>query len=223
MKKFAIIVAGGKGARMGDSTPKQFLLLSGRPILMHTINRFFTFDPEIEIILVLPEGQLSEWELLCKNHNFNIPHKITKGGTTRFISVNNGLSLIEEEGIVFIHDGVRPLVSNQTILNCMDGAQKYNCAIPVIQLTDSIRQFTDVSNMAVDRSQYRLVQTPQTFNIRLLKEAFQKIDGTNFTDDASVFEAAGHKITLIDGNPENIKITTPSDLKIAEIFLQSEK
>lgn len=217
-----MIVAGGKGTRMGGEIPKQFLELAGKPILMHSIGKFHAFDPTMKIILVLPATQIADWEQLCTLYEFQISHEIAAGGATRFESVQNGLSIIENEGIVFIHDGVRPLVSRQTILNCERVTEASGCAIPVIPLTDSIRQLTGHANFAVDRTQYRLIQTPQTFQVSLIKEAFRQAQTNDFSDDATVFEAAGYPIKLVDGNAENIKITTQTDLKIAEILLIKE-
>ncbi len=221
MKKFVIIVAGGKGSRMQSETPKQFLEICGKPVIMHTIEAFLKFDPAIEIIVVLPSSQFSYWKKMCADKNFRHEHKLTAGGNTRVDSVKNGLDQINEEGIVFIHDGVRPLVSQQTIKNCYEGTKTNGSAIPVIELTDSIRELTDQSSQAVDRTLFRLVQTPQTFKVSLIKEAFKKIDDNHYTDDASIFESAGFQINLVEGNKENLKITVPTDLKVAALYLRS--
>lgn len=218
LKKFALIVAGGKGLRMGSQIPKQFLELGKKPVLMRSIEAFTSFDPSIEIILVLPEDQIQYWNELCKKYSFNTEVTLVNGGENRIESVRNGLSKIKGEGIVFIHDGVRPLVSQQTIQNCNEGALKNGSAIPVIKLTDSIRQLTDGKNVSVDREKYRLIQTPQTFEVKLIKEAFVHAKGSHFTDDASIFEAAGQTVTLVEGNIENIKITRSIDLKIANML-----
>lgn len=220
MKKFALIVAGGSGTRMNSDIPKQFLEIAGLPVIMHTINAFANFDPEIEFILVLPESQLSNWQLLCEKHHFDIKHKIAFGGTTRFYSVKNGLELIDEEGIVFIHDAVRPLVSEATIQNCLDCATTNGNALPVIPVTDSVRFVDGSKNQPADRSQIYLVQTPQTFLTSLIKKAYKFAQIDNFTDDASVLESAGSTINLVEGNRENIKITTPADLIVAEVLLK---
>ncbi|WP_163716985.1 2-C-methyl-D-erythritol 4-phosphate cytidylyltransferase [Mangrovibacterium lignilyticum] len=221
MEKFALIVAGGSGSRMGSDIPKQFLLLNGKPTLMHTIERFKNYDDSIQICLVLPEAQFSYWENLCTQHHFSIPHKLTAGGNTRFQSVKNGLNKLPNSGIVFIHDGVRPLVSNQTISNCEKTALKSGNALPVTPVIESIREISTTGSKHADRNNFRLVQTPQTFKIDLIKQAFEQEESSFFTDDASVCEAMGVTINLVEGNPENIKITQPSDLKIAEFLLSS--
>ena len=220
MKKFVIIVAGGSGRRMGSEIPKQFLELCGKPILVHTIQVFYDFDPECELILVLPEAQQEYWKELCLKHSFTLPHRIVSGGENRFNSVQNGLKLIDEEGIVFIHDGVRPLVSRQTIEKCYRLAQKNGNAIPVLPMNESLRKSEGESSISVDRTLYFSVQTPQTFQINLIQIAYQQSFDTSFTDDASVAEKAGFPVFMVEGNRENIKITNPTDLIVAEAFLQ---
>jgi len=220
MKKFALIVAGGSGTRMNSDIPKQFIEIGGLPVMMHTINTYAKFDSEVEFILVLPESQLSNWHLLCEKHHFEIKHKIASGGVTRFYSVRNGLELINEEGIVFIHDAVRPLVSDATIQNCLDCATTTGNALPVIPVSDSVRIVDGSKNQSVDRSKIFLVQTPQTFQTSLIKKAYKIALTDNFTDDASVLESTGITINLVEGNRENIKITTPADLIIADLLLK---
>ncbi len=220
MKKFVIIVAGGSGSRMGTEIPKQFLELCGKPVLMHTIQVFHDFDPESKIILVLPEDQQQFWKGLCLKHSFSLTHQIVSGGKTRFHSVLNGLSQIEDEGIVFIHDGVRPLVSRETLDRCLETAQKIGNAIPVLPVTESLRKLAGDLNISVDRSQYFSVQTPQTFRSKQILEAFQQDFDPAFTDDASVAEKAGFSIQMVEGNRENIKITTPIDLIVAVALLE---
>ena len=220
MKKFVIIVAGGSGRRMGSKIPKQFLELCGKPILVHTIQVFYDFDPECELILVLPEAQQEYWKELCLKHSFTLPHRIVSGGKNRFNSVQNGLKLIDEEGIVFIHDGVRPLVSRQTIEKCYRLAQKNGNAIPVLPMNESLRKSEGKDSISVDRTLYFSVQTPQTFQINLIQIAYQQSFDTSFTDDASVAEKAGFPVFMVEGNRENIKITNPTDLIVAEAFLQ---
>ena len=220
MKKFVIIVAGGSGRRMGSEIPKQFLELCGKPILVHTIQVFYDFDPECELILVLPEAQQEYWKELCLKHSFTLPHRIVSGGKNRFNSVQNGLKLIDEEGIVFIHDGVRPLVSRQTIEKCYRLAQKNGNAIPVLPMNESLRKSEGKDSISVDRTLYFSVQTPQTFQINLIQIAYQQSFDTSFTDDASVAEKAGFPVFMVEGNRENIKITNPTDLIVAEAFLQ---
>ncbi len=222
MKKFAIIVAGGSGSRMGTELPKQFLELCEKPVLMHTIGVFFDFDPECELILVLPAAQQELWDDLCLKHSFSLPHQIVSGGETRFHSVLNGLKLIQEEGIVFIHDGVRPLVSHQTIERCNHMAQKNGNAIPVLRINESLRKQKGLQSVSVDRTLYLSVQTPQTFRSDQILKAYEQDFDTAFTDDASVAEKAGFPIFMVEGNRENIKITTPTDLIVAEAFLQEK-
>ena len=222
MKKFALFVAGGKGSRMNETVPKQFMELHGRPVLMHTFDVFKKYDSQIEFFLVLPENHVAYWNKLCKKHNFKIKYKLAYGGETRFHSVKNGLNLIDEERIVFIHDGVRPLVSVQTIKNCFETAFEKGNALPVVPVPESIRFVDNVGNKAVDRSKHFLVQTPQTFKVGLIKNAFQQKYSDKFTDDASVLEAFGERIYLVEGNRENIKITYPEDLIVAKSFLVSQ-
>lgn len=219
MKKFALIVAGGNGSRMKTEIPKQFLEINNRPVLMHTFDTFFKYDSNIEFVLVLPKNQIESWKSLCEKHRFNIKYKIAFGGETRFDSVKNGLELIPDEGIVFIHDGVRPLVSEKTIENCFETALNKGNALPVIQVSESVRMVEGSENFPVDRSKYFLVQTPQTFKTQLIKKAYQQVNSNSFTDDATVFESCGETIHLVDGNRENIKITFPEDLVYAEILL----
>ncbi len=219
MKKFALIVAGGSGNRMKGTIPKQFLELNDQPVLMHTFERFINYDPEIQFILVLPGRQMGFWKELCEKHQFQIKHKLVFGGKTRFQSVKNGLEMVSEEGIVFIHDGVRPLVSKQTIQNCYDTAIINGNALPVVPVTESVRFVDYEENKQVDRSKYFLVQTPQTFQSTLIKKAYSQDLDENFTDDASVLEQYGQKIKLVDGNRENIKITWPEDLIVAQAFM----
>ena len=220
MQKFVIIVAGGSGIRMGTDVPKQFLELCGKPILMHTLRVFHDYDPQCRLILVLPELQQDFWDELCTRHSFTLPHQVVPGGRTRFHSVQNGLKHVDVDGIVFIHDGVRPLVNRETLDRCFDEALKYGNAIPVLPVTESLRKRDGGVSISVDRSLFFSVQTPQTFRSEQILEAFTQNFDPAFTDDASVAEKAGFSIHLVDGNPENIKITTPTDLIIAEAFLK---
>lgn len=219
LKKFALIVAGGSGSRMCHDVPKQFLVIAGKPLLMHTLESFLAFDPQMEIIVVLPEGKTEHWKKLCQVHQCTIAHHVTCGGMERFFSVRNGLNLISGEGIVFIHDGVRPLVSRETLLRCFDTALQYGNALPVVSVSESVRYIDQESSQSLDRSKVMLVQTPQTFLVSLIKDAYQQPYDQQFTDDASVLEKFGHKIHLTGGNRENIKITWPSDLPWAEALL----
>lgn len=216
MKKFAIITAGGTGSRMGSNVPKQFLNIAGIPILMHTIRVFKETDPKIKIILVLPENQHDYWNELCREHAFISDYPTTNGGKTRYHSVKNGLDKIQEESLVAIHDGVRPFVSPAVIKQSFKFAEKYGNAIPAIPINESVRIKDNGTSTVIDRRYLRIIQTPQTFRYSILDKAFQQEYNKSFTDDATVVEAMGEKIHLIEGNVENIKITRKIDLKIAE-------
>jgi 2-C-methyl-D-erythritol 4-phosphate cytidylyltransferase len=223
MPNYAIIVAGGKGERMGQHIPKQFLELAGKPILMHTIEKFYNTFPELKIILALPENQFDYWEEFCYKYGFTkIPHQIVAGGKTRFDSVKNALKLVAENGIVAIHDGVRPLVSATTIKNCFEQAELNGTAIPIVDVVDSLRFVSkqENTNKAVARSCYKSVQTPQCFTSEIILKAYQQAFDETFTDDASVVEKLGYQINLVEGNIENIKITTVIDIALAEILLK---
>lgn len=219
-----IIVAGGKGLRMGSDIPKQFIPVNGMPVLMHTIRRFREFDPQMHIVLVLPKDHQDYWRQLCDEYRFTDRHDITDGGSTRFHSSQNGIMALAEapdSDIVAIHDGVRPLVSVETIGRCFTAAAGSGAAIPVLPVIDTLRYVGHADENGVNteqghnvlRSDYRVVQTPQTFRLALLRRAFTQPFSERFTDDASVVEALGEKVTMVDGNRENIKITTPYDLK----------
>lgn len=219
MDRYAILVAGGKGLRMGSDIPKQFLPLRGRPVLMHTIDVFRRTYPDIHIILVLPREQQDYWRQLCGQHDYDVELCVADGGETRFHSVHNGLSMIPDDarGVVGVHDGVRPFVSPEAIRRCFEAAEEFGAVVPVVPVVETVRQvLADGSSMTVDRNAYRLVQTPQTFDIQLLKKAYGQPFDPFFTDDASVVEAMGHPIKLVEGNNENIKLTNPADLKLAE-------
>lgn len=216
MEKFALIVAGGSGSRMGGERPKQFMELLGKPILMRTMELFISYDSSVHLLVVLPDNQFDAWSALCMKYGFRLKHQLVPGGASRFQSVKNGLAELPDEGLVFIHDGVRPLVSFQTIKNCERMALEKGNALPVVPVVESLRQVEQEESCHADRNQFRLVQTPQTFQNRLIKEAYRQPEIPAFTDDASVCEAMGVKINLVDGNPENIKITFPTDLRIAE-------
>jgi len=215
MKKQLIIVAGGKGLRMGGEIPKQFLPVNGKPVLMLTLENFYRFDPEMKIILVLPKEQQAYWKELCENYHFEIPYLLADGGDTRFLSVKNGLSLADDDGLIGVHDGVRPFVSQEVIARCFDIASSKSAAIPVIDVVETIRKVEGEQSETVNRNSYKLVQTPQVFNASLLKRAYGQEYSPRFTDDASVVEAMEIKVTLVPGNRENIKITTPFDMIIA--------
>ncbi len=221
MKKHILIVAGGKGLRMGSETPKQFLPVGNRPVLMRTLERFYQYDPQMGIVLVLPKEQQDYWKALCKEYAFSLPHLIANGGETRFHSVKNGLRIIpDEDGLVGVHDGVRPFVSLEVIRRCYQEAATKQAVIPVAGIHESIRRITSTGSQAVNREEYKSVQTPQVFAIRLLKEAYKQDYSPAFTDDASVVEAMGAPVHCIEGNRENIKLTTPFDLKIANALIE---
>lgn len=219
MRRTVVIVAGGKGLRMGTDIPKQFLPVGGMPVLMRTINAFHNFDADMDIILVLPSDQQGYWSELCREYSFCTPHRIADGGETRFHSVRNGLTLAADEGLIAVHDGVRPFVTAEVIERCFAEAEHKKAVIPVIPVVDTVRQLVDGGSVTVSRDLYRLVQTPQTFDAALLKEAYRQPYTPHFTDDASVVEALGHEVTLVEGCRENIKITTQFDLKVAEAIL----
>jgi 2-C-methyl-D-erythritol 4-phosphate cytidylyltransferase len=218
---YIIIVAGGKGLRMGSDIPKQFLPIGGKPVLMRTLERFREYSPTLQIILVLPQAQQEYWNQLCKDYDFKVEYVLADGGETRFHSVQNGLAKIPDdaEGVVGIHDGVRPFPSIDVIRNCYETARTAKAVIPVISVVETVRHLQGDTSVTVPRDDYRLVQTPQTFDIQLLKAANRQPYRDDFTDDASVVESYGHSITLVEGNRENIKITTPYDLKIAEVLV----
>ena len=219
---YVIIVAGGKGLRMGSDVPKQFLPIGGKPVLMRTLERFREYSPALQIILVLPKAQQDYWKELCQKHNFTVVYQLADGGETRFHSVQHGLALIPDdaEGVVGVHDGVRPFPSIDVISNCYETARTAKAVIPVIPVVETVRHLDNApSSHTVPRGEYRLVQTPQTFDIQLLKAANRQSYNDGFTDDASVVEAYGFDVTLVEGNRENIKITTPYDLKIAEVLI----
>lgn len=249
MTDYAIILAGGKGLRMGSDIPKQFLPIDGMPVLMHTIRRFRAYSDELNIILVLPKEQHDYWAELCRQYHFEERYAMTTGGPTRFHSIQNGLKLIPDdaEGVVAVHDGVRPFPSLEVIGRCFETARTSGAAIPVVPVVETLRQIlptqdpaapipatmpsqgsvsrcvTAPPSVTVPRDDYRLVQTPQAFDIQLHKQAYRQPYNDSFTDDASVIEHLGHAITLVEGNRENIKITTPFDLVVASALIQTER
>ena len=218
MKKHVIIVAGGKGLRMGGDIPKQFLPICGKPVLMRTLEAFHSYDASMHLILVLPVSQQDYWKMLCQEYHFDLPHDIADGGATRFHSVKNGLSLVKGEGVVGVHDGVRPFVSQEVISHCYNDALTLKAVIPVIGVVETVRHLIESGSETVPRDHYKLVQTPQVFEVDLLRRAYQQTYTDLFTDDASVVEALGEKVYLVEGNRENIKLTTPFDLKLAELL-----
>ena len=232
--EYVIITAGGKGLRMGSDIPKQFLPIGNKPVLMRTMERFREYSADLQIILVLPETQQDYWQELCNKYNFQVEYQLANGGPTRFHSVQNGLALIPDdaEGVVGVHDGVRPFPAIEVIRNCYETARTAKAVIPVIPVVETVRhlegQLHNVpvpvcNSRTVPRDEYRLVQTPQTFDIQLLKAANRQPYNDGFTDDASIVESYGHAITLVEGNRENIKITTPYDIVVAEAIIKSQQ
>ena len=220
--KAVIIVAGGKGLRMGGDIPKQFLPIGGKPILMRTIERFLQYAEDMQVVLVLPPSQQDYWQSLCRQYKFTAPHLIADGGETRFHSVLNGLAKVSPHvRLIGVHDGVRPFVSIATIGSCYDEAARTGAAIPVTEVVETVRHMiSDSESETVPRSEYKLVQTPQVFSAPLLRAAYSQPYTDFFTDDASVVERYGHAVTLVQGNRENIKITTPFDLAVSEALLE---
>jgi 2-C-methyl-D-erythritol 4-phosphate cytidylyltransferase len=219
MQRSTIVVAGGSGTRMGAPIPKQFLLLKGKPLLCWTIEAFHAFDAAMPIILVLPEDQVATWQSLCVSHGFTVPHTVTTGGTERFHSVRNGLGLVQGDGLVAVHDGVRPLVNAALIARCFEAAEQHGAAVPVVPISSSVRQLTEEGNEALDRSRLRAVQTPQCFSLPLLRRAFALPYDPAFTDEATLAERLGVDVHLVPGEEHNIKVTTPFDLRVAELVL----
>jgi 2-C-methyl-D-erythritol 4-phosphate cytidylyltransferase len=222
-KEYALIVAGGKGTRIKSTTPKQFLELNGLPVLMHTVQAFYRYSEKITVILVLPEDDIPTWKSLCEQFGFTRPLILQSGGHTRFQSVRNGLKKIQGNGLVAIHDGVRPLVNEGIIATSFRLAAAHRSAIAAVPLKESIRVTDQDNTRAVDRSKFKLIQTPQTFDVALIKNAYEMKEDTSLTDDASVAEKSGHAITLFEGSYENIKITTAEDLIIAEALLKARQ
>lgn len=212
----AIIVAGGVGKRMASPVPKQFLLLRGKPVLCHTIEAFHGFDPEMRIIVVLPKEQVDMWRTLCTKHQFSIEHTVVNGGKERFHSVREGLNAVAHDGLVAVHDGVRPLVSVELIDRCFAAAEEHGSAIPVVPVISSVREVIRDGSRALDRSSLRLVQTPQCFRVPLLRKAFELPYDPAFTDEATLLERTGTIVHLVEGEERNLKVTTPEDLRVAE-------
>lgn len=218
--RYVIISAGGSGSRMKTSTPKQFLLLDGIPVVMRSINAFLEAFAETKIILVLPTEYIHSWERLCDEYDFRVVHQICAGGNTRFQSVRNGLEYVERTSLVAVHDAVRPLITPQLIDACFRHAERHGNAVPAVQISDSIRQIGEEGSKSMERETFRLIQTPQVFRAEALLDAYQQDERPSFTDDASVIEAAGHKIDLVPGDERNIKITTPADMVMADAMLR---
>lgn len=216
MKKHVIIVAGGKGLRMGGDIPKQFVPVGGKPVLMRTLEAFHAYDSSMHLIVVLPVTQQAYWKELCDSYRFTLSHEVADGGETRFHSVANGLAKVVGDGWVGVHDGVRPFVSQEVISRCYDEVREKKAVIPVIGVVETVRRLTAAGSETVPRDCYKLVQTPQVFEVDLLRRAYRQPYTGAFTDDASVVEALGEQVYLVEGNRENIKLTTPSDLRMAE-------
>lgn len=223
MRKSVIIVAGGSGSRMGGDLPKQFIVLENYPVLMWTISCFIEYDASISVVVVLPESQINYWKDLCISYSFDQPHLVVKGGGTRFHSVRNGLEAIPETDLVAIHDGVRPLVSKKTIANCFNMAAETGAAIPVMQVTETLRTGTMEQSGTVNRELFFSVQTPQVFGWSIIKEAYKQEWNSAFTDDASVAENMGIPVKMVPGNRDNLKITHPDDLIVAAEYLKKKK
>lgn len=223
MKYYAVIVAGGSGTRMNASLPKQFLILNGKPVIMHTIFAFFASPQKPEIIVVLNKQYFDSWKDLCRKYQFNIKHKLVAGGSTRFYSVKEALDLIEETSVIAIHDAVRPLINVNIIAEAYEKALNNGNAVVAVPSKDSVRlQEADGISKSLNRNQVFLVQTPQTFQSQLLKKAYEQEYQENFTDDASVVESSGVQINLLPGDPDNFKITFPIDLQVAELILKEK-
>lgn len=222
-KHTILIVAGGRGTRMGGPQPKQFLELAGRPVLMHTLEAFDRWDASARLIVVLPEDQIDTWKRLCEAHVFGRIHRVVAGGETRFHSVRNGLGAVASDGLIAVHDGVRPLVAPSVIAACFAAAADGGAAVPVVPVVESVREVdADGGSRPVDRTRLRVVQTPQVFRADVLRAAYCLPYDPRFTDDASVVEASGVAVRLVPGNRENIKLTTPMDLLLAEQLMRRE-
>jgi 2-C-methyl-D-erythritol 4-phosphate cytidylyltransferase len=220
MHRSTIIVAGGSGKRMGAPLPKQFMLLKGRPLLCWTIEVFHRYDASMPIVVVLPEQHIPIWKSLCIGHNFHVAHEAVVGGEERFHSVRNGLAQVKHDGLVAVHDGVRPLVSVEVIDRCFRAAEEHGAAIPVVSITSSVREVNGDMSKALDRSRLRAVQTPQCFSVPLLRKAFELPFDPAFTDEATLVERLGVRVLLVPGEDRNIKVTTPEDLLLAEAFMR---
>jgi 2-C-methyl-D-erythritol 4-phosphate cytidylyltransferase len=221
MNKYAIIVAGGTGTRMQGEVPKQFLLLNGKPVIMHSVEAFRVYDPLIEIILVIHPDYMVYWNKLCLEFNISVPFVLAKGGKTRFESVNNGLQLINEDGLVAIHDAARPVIHAGFVSNLFSAAATYGSAIPAVPLNDTIRVVDGDTSHQADRTFLRAIQTPQVFKVSEIKRAYTQPYQHTFTDDGSVMDAAGFQVNLAEGFQENIKITHMQDIAVAEVLIKN--
>jgi len=219
MNYYAIILAGGMGKRMKTNLPKQFITIKGIPLLMYSIQQFYSAISDISIIVVLPKSKIGAWKNICKEHTFDIPHKIAEGGPERFHSVKNGLLYVKEGGIVAIHDGARPLINKELITKTFELTIKHDNAVPAIAIKDSLRIVDAALNKQIDRKLIKAIQTPQCFMSSAILKAYRQVYSEEFTDDASVYEKDGNSINLIEGDPKNIKVTFPEDIIIAEALL----
>jgi len=217
---YAIIVAGGSGSRMQSALPKQFLLLNGLPVLMHTMQAFYNSQPQPQLILALPESYHTYWRQLCTDHEFALPYLLVSGGDSRFQSVKNALSLVPANSLVAVHDAVRPLISTAIIENAYILAAAYGAVVVAVKSRDSVRRSANGKTQSLLRDEIYLVQTPQTFKAGLLKNAYERPYDESFTDDASVAEKAGHAISIVEGSYQNFKITFPEDISIAELLMK---
>lgn len=222
-KRAAIIVAGGTGTRFGGAIPKQFQLLHGKPLLCHTISAFHANDPEMPLVVVLPEAHMDIWRTLCIGHGFLVPHTPVKGGEQRSHSVRNGLAALEGDPMVAVHDGARPLITPSLIHRCFSEAERLGNAVPVVPITSSVRQVDDGRSTALDRSALRLVQTPQCFPAEVLRAAFALPYDPAFTDEATMVERNLVQVHLVDGDEHNFKVTTPLDMAMAGMILESRE
>jgi 2-C-methyl-D-erythritol 4-phosphate cytidylyltransferase len=220
MKKFAVIVAGGSGSRMGSQTPKQFMPLKGLPVLMHSIKAFYNYDSDVKLVVVLPPSFMEYWDKLCDEFSFKLPHTKIEGGKTRFQSVKNGLNKVPKDALVAIHDGARPLVSIDVIERCFESAGSNGSGVAAVQVKDSIREGNWEKSESKERSRFFFVQTPQTFRADLLKKAFEQDEQPYFTDESSVLEKAGYRVVLTEGDYRNIKITTVEDFSLASTLME---
>jgi len=219
--EYAIIVAGGTGSRMGNRSPKQFLLLSGKPLLIHSIQAFLDYNPRIQLVVALHQDYFETWKKICIEHNFHLSHRFVPGGETRYHSVKNALNIIAGEGFVAVHDGARPVISKELISLTFRKAREYSNAIPAIPVNETVRTIESGHPRLVDRNNLRIIQTPQVFEIGLLRRAYQQKYLPSFTDDASLLEAQGINLHLVEGDFRNIKLTYPCDIDIAESYLKS--
>jgi 2-C-methyl-D-erythritol 4-phosphate cytidylyltransferase len=219
VENYVIIVAGGSGQRMLSEIPKQLLTIAGKPVLLYSLEAFSEAIPDINIILVLPEAYLKIWEKIIKKQQISIKHSLVAGGETRSQSVKNGLKLITGSGLVAIHDGVRPIITTELIKNLFSEASSFGSAIPAIPVTDTVRHIQGDQSILIDRNQLRLVQTPQIFQSDIILKAYEKYGSESYTDDAAVVEKSGYEVHLCEGDPQNIKLTKPTDMLIAEAIL----